>query len=98
MTKCPDCAKENMFESLFCKDCGRCLLAPDPQKVQWATVTQPEQRKMPEALDIYDGEIVRNSKLAWLEPSHLTVAPVILLLLNILVVLLVAKLIMYITS
>ena len=98
MTNCPDCTQENMFESLFCKHCGRCLLAPDPQKIQWATVTQTEQRKMPDALDIYNGAMVKNLKLARLEPSQLTVAPVILLLLNILVVLLVAKLIMYITS
>ncbi len=41
MRKCPDCAEENMNESLFCKRCGRCLLPPDPIKIDLSNSQSP---------------------------------------------------------
>ena len=64
MRKCPDCAEENINESLFCKHCGRCLLAPDPEKSQWSTATHTEHHKTHESIDFYDGHIVKNSRVA----------------------------------
>jgi hypothetical protein len=88
MTKCPVCAEENINESLFCKHCGRCLLAPDPEKGQWSTATHTEHQKTHESIDLYDGHIVKNSRLASLKRGQ-QVAPAVigrwLLLLNLLV-------------
>jgi hypothetical protein len=41
MRKCPDCAEENINESLFCKRCGRCLLPPDPTKIDLSNSRSP---------------------------------------------------------
>ena len=41
MRKCPDCAEENISESLFCKRCGRCLLPPDPIKIDLSNSQSP---------------------------------------------------------
>jgi len=41
MRKCPDCAEENINESLFCKHCGRCLLPPDPIKIDLSNSRSP---------------------------------------------------------
>lgn len=41
MRKCPDCAEENINESLFCKRCGRCLLPPDPIKIDLSNSQSP---------------------------------------------------------
>ena len=101
MIKCPDCAEENIFESLFCEHCGRCLLAPDPAKVHWSTVTHTERPKPREGIDFYDGPVKGNSRLARLERGHQTATPVIaggLLLLNLLVIFLVAQIMIYLTS
>jgi len=46
MRKCPNCAEENNFESLFCKQCGHCLLAPDPERIQWS-ITHPQEPILP---------------------------------------------------
>jgi hypothetical protein len=98
MRKCPDCAEENISESLFCKHCGRCLLTPDPEKIQWSIATHTEHHKTREGIDLYDGHIIKNSRVARLVVrSHQTVPPVIggwLLLLNILVVIFVAEIVM----
>ena len=42
MRKCPDCAEENINESLFCKRCGRCLLPPDPIKIDLSNSRSPD--------------------------------------------------------
>ena len=42
MRKCPDCAEENIIESLFCKRCGRCLLPPDPIKIDLPNSRSPD--------------------------------------------------------
>ena len=42
MRKCPDCAEENINESLFCKRCGRCLLPPDPIKIDLSNSGSPD--------------------------------------------------------
>jgi hypothetical protein len=97
MSKCPDCAEENINESLFCKHCGRCLLAPDPEKVQRSTVTHIEHHKIHEGVYLYDGQTENNSRVVRLERSHHTVPPVIvgwLLFLSTLVVIFVADIVM----
>jgi hypothetical protein len=100
MIKCPDCAEENIYESLFCKHCGRCLLAPDPEKVHWWTVTYTDQPKIHEEIDFSDSQIVTDSRTARLKPSYQAVPPVIggwLLVLNVLVIIFVAEIVMYLT-
>ena len=42
MRKCPDCAEENINENLFCKRCGRCLLPPDPIKIDLSNSQSPD--------------------------------------------------------
>ena len=99
MKKCPDCAVENLNESLFCKYCGRCLLVPDPEKVQRSTVTNIEQHKIFEGIDFYEGHIVKSSGAARLEPRHQTEPSIVgrwLLLLNFLVFILVSVIASYI--
>ena len=96
MRKCPDCAEENTFESLFCKHCGRCLLAPNPEAAQLSTATPIEHHKADEGIDFYDGHIVRNSGVARPKRRHRTKPAVIeawLLLLNLLVFILMAYII-----
>jgi hypothetical protein len=101
MTKCLSCAEENAFESLFCKHCGRCLLSPDPEKVQWSTSRPIEPQITPELVQLYDGLIARNAIAANLERSSPPATSVIVggfLLLNVLVILLVAQLVLYLTG
>lgn len=64
MRKCPDCAEENINESLFCKHCGRCLLAPNPEKGRRSTVMLIEHHTIPEGIDLHDGHIVKKSRFA----------------------------------
>jgi hypothetical protein len=101
MRKCPDCAEENINESLFCKHCGRCLLAPDPEMDQWSTATHTEHHKTHEGIDFYDGHIVKNSRVASLKSRHQTVPSVIggrLLLLNLLVIILMSGIVSILMS
>jgi hypothetical protein len=101
MRKCPDCAEENINESLFCKHCGRCLLAPDVEEGQWSTATHLEPQKTHEGIDFYDGHTVKNSKVASLKRRHQTGLSVIrgwLLLLNLLVFILMSEIARYIVS
>jgi hypothetical protein len=42
MRKCPNCAEENITESLFCKRCGRVLLPPDPIKIDLSNSQSPD--------------------------------------------------------
>ena len=91
MRKCPNCAEDNISESLFCKHCGRCLLAPEPEKGQWSTTTHTEHHKTHESTDFSDGHIVKNSRVARLERMQKTAPSVVggwLLVLNSLVLIL----------
>jgi len=101
MRKCPDCAEENINESLFCKHCGRCLLAPDPERGQRSTATHTEHHETYESIDLYDGHIVKNSRVASLKGRQQTVPAVIqrwLLLLNLAVFILMFEIVRYIVS
>jgi hypothetical protein len=101
MIKCPDCAEENINESLFCKHCGRCLLAPDPERVQWSTAIHIEDYKTDEGIDFHDGHIVKNSSVARQKGRQQT-APVgiggWILVLNLLVFILISEIARYIIS
>ena len=100
MRKCPDCAEENIYESLFCKHCGRCLLAPDPEEVRWSSIaTYTEPAKTPQGINFDDVQIVKNSRVAWLQPRQKTAPAVFawrLLLLNLLAFLLIIEIARYI--
>jgi hypothetical protein len=101
MRKCPGCAEENIYESLFCKHCGRCLLAPDPEEVRWsiATAAYTEPAKTSEGIDFDAIQIVKNSRVAWLQPRQQTAPAVFarrLLLLNLLAFLLIIEIVRYI--
>lgn len=101
MRKCPDCADENINESLFCKHCGRCLLAPDPEKSQWSRATHTEQPQTQEGIVFYDGAIVKNSRVAWLMPRQQTSPALVakwLFLLNFLALILMSQIASYIVS
>ena len=99
MRKCPDCAEENINESLFCKHCGRCLLAPDPEEGQRSTAAQIEHPKTHEGIDFDDGPIVKNLGVLRLKRRH-QIAPAViqgwLLLLNLLVFILMSEIVRYI--
>jgi hypothetical protein len=101
MRKCPDCAEENISESLFCKHCGRCLLAPDPEEGQRSTTTHTEHHKTREGIDFHEGHIVKKSRVASLKRRHQTEPSVIegwLLVLNLLVFILMYEIARYIIS
>jgi uncharacterized membrane protein YvbJ len=101
MRKCPNCAEENINESLFCKHCGRCLLAPDPEEGQRSTAMYTERHKTPEGIDFYDGHILKKSRVARLKRRYQTEPSVIvgwLLLLNLLVFTLMSEIARYIVS
>jgi hypothetical protein len=96
MRKCPDCAEENIYESLFCKHCGRCLLAPDPEEVQRSIVTQIEHHKTHEGIDFGDGPMVKNSGVLRFKGRHQippSVIQVWLVLLNLLVFILMSEIV-----
>ena len=99
MKKCPDCAEENMNESLFCKNCGRCLLAPDPEQVQRSIATQIEQPQTHESIEFDEGHIVKNLGALRLRRKH-QIPPSILqgwlLILNLLVFILMSEIVRYI--
>ena len=98
MRKCPDCADENNLESLFCKQCGRCLLAPDPERVQWSIASYTEVPKAPEHIDFFEAPIetipivTLLKRRFQLEPSLTTTW---LLLLNLLVLILMYEIVRY---
>ena len=99
MRKCPNCAKENINESLFCENCGRCLLVPDPAEGQWATATHTEHYEIPEGIPFYDGHRIKTSGVGWPMRRHPTRPSVIvgwLLLLNLLVCFLMSEIAKYI--
>jgi uncharacterized membrane protein YvbJ len=99
MRKCPDCAEENINENLFCKHCGRCLLAPDPEEVQRSTATQIEPHQTHEGIDFDDGHIEKNLGLLRLKRRPQIAPSVIqvwLLLLNLLVFILMSEIVRYI--
>jgi|GEM_PF-5208165 hypothetical protein len=99
MRRCPDCAEENINESLFCKHCGRCLLAPDPEEGQRSTATQIEPHKTHEGIDFDDVHLVKNAGVLRLKRRHQIAPSVIqgwLLLLNFLVFILMSEIVRYI--
>jgi hypothetical protein len=99
MRKCPDCAGENINESLFCKHCGRCLLAPDPEDGLWSTGTQIEHHKTQEVIDFDDAHVVKNTGALRLRRRHQIAPSVIqawLLLLNLLAFVLMSEIVKYI--
>lgn len=101
MRKCPDCAEENINESLFCKQCGRCLLSPDPEEGPRSTVTHREDHTTREGIDFHEGDIVKKSRVASLRIRQHTVPSVIgewILFLNLLVFFLLAEIAIYIFS
>ena len=101
MRKCPGCAEENLNETLFCKHCGCCLLAPDPEYGQWSTATHTEHYGTPEGIDFNDGHIVKKSGVARLTRRHQTAPSVIigwLLLLNLLGFALISEILKYVFS
>jgi hypothetical protein len=97
MRKCPDCAEENISESLFCKHCGHCLLAPDPEVIRWSLATHTEQQTTPEGIDFNDGHLVKKSRPVALRirrPREPFVIGGWLLLLNFLVLTLMSYIVM----
>jgi hypothetical protein len=89
MRKCPNCAEENINESLFCKHCGRCLLAPDPETGHWSIAMHTEDHTTREGIGFYVGNVVNKSSVARIKRRHQTGPSVIggwLLLLNLLVI------------
>ena len=70
MRKCPKCAQENTNEKLFCKHCGRCLIAPEPEAIRRSAVVHTEQYQKPNAIDFYYGHVARNSGVATLKRKH----------------------------
>lgn len=101
MKKCPDCAEENINESLFCKHCGRCLLAPDPEKGQWSITMHTEDYKIHEGIDLDNGHMVKNSGFGRLKRRQQTAPAVIqrwLLLLNLLVLVLMSQILFILMS
>jgi hypothetical protein len=91
MRKCPNCAEENISESLFCKHCGRCLLAPEPEKLQLSIAMQTGHHETGAGIEFCDGPMEENSRVARLKRRHPTAPSVIggrILLLNLLVLVL----------
>lgn len=62
MKKCPDCAEENINENLFCKRCGRCLLPPDPIKIDLLNSRSPDA----------GSPVVREELQLWIQRSAAT--------------------------
>ncbi len=95
MRKCPNCAEENLYESLFCKHCGYCLLPPEPEKVHWSIAKHTEHPKTHKGIDLDVRQIVENSRVARLKRRRRAVPSVFgvgILLLNMLVIILISQL------
>jgi hypothetical protein len=102
MTKCPNCAQENMNESLFCKHCGRCLLEPDPEVVQRLIAMPTEHDETPEAIAFSDGYLVEQPRAARLMVGRHQTAPGViqgrLLVLNLLVLIFMFEMVRHIIT
>jgi hypothetical protein len=99
MRKCPDCAEENISESLFCKHCGRCLLAPEPEEGLRSRATQTEHQETPEGIDFHDVAIIKKSRVYTLKRRDQTAPSVIggwVLLVNLIAFILIAEIVSYI--
>jgi hypothetical protein len=92
MRKCPDCAEENTNEILFCKRCGRCLLAPNPEKLQPLTATQTEHYQILEDIAVYDGSIETKTRPLRLRRQETELSVILgwLFILNLLIIILVS--------
>jgi|SRR5215217_4089260 len=96
MRKCPNCAEENVNESLFCKQCGRCLLAPNPKEFQRSTTMHTKPYETPEGIAFYDAHRVEKSSVLRLKRSHQTEPSVIvgwIMLLNLVVFVLMSQIV-----
>lgn len=94
MRKCPNCAEENVYENLFCKHCGYCLLSPEPEKVHWSIAAHKEHHKTRESVDFDVRQIVENSRVVSLKRRRRIVPSVFgvgLILLNVLVIILISQ-------
>ena len=94
MRKCPNCAEENMYESLFCKHCGYCLLPPEPEKAHWSIVSHAEYDKSREGIDFDTGQIIENSRVASIKRRRRAAPSVFgvgIILLNVLVIILISQ-------
>jgi len=101
MSKCLDCAEENINDSLFCKRCGRFLLLPDPIKGQQSADTNIEHHKTSEGIDLTDSLLVRKSGAARImrrRRDELSVYRKPLMLLNLLGVILITHIIVALMS
>lgn len=101
MRKCPNCAEQNINENLFCKNCGRCLLTPDPEEVKQLTAMYTEHHKTREGIDFYDHHRIKKSRVYTLKRRHQTAPSVIqgrLLLVNLLVLVLMSQIAIYIVN
>ena len=94
MRKCPNCAEENVYESLFCKHCGFCLLPPEPERVRWSIATHTEHHQTHEGIDLDVRQIVESSRVANLKRRRRAVPSVFgvgIILLNVIVIILVSQ-------
>jgi hypothetical protein len=101
MRKCPDCAQENSSEILFCKHCGRCLLAPDPAESQRPTATLIEDLTTPEGIGFHDLAILNKSRVYTLKRKPQMAPSVVgglILLMNLLAFILMFEIVRYIVS
>ena len=98
MKICPVCAEENSIDSLFCKGCGRCLLAPDPEVVPQIKAMPVQHQELREVSEFYHEPITKPSgthalkRKEGLEPAVMTRR---LLFLNLLAIALVVQIVSY---
>jgi hypothetical protein len=102
MKKCPNCAEENIFESLFCKHCGRCLLSPDPEVVKWSIATEIELHKTQDGLDFHEDHLAKKPVVVYSPKRRPQTRPAViegwLLLLNLLGFILMFEIVRYIVT
>jgi len=99
MRKCSNCAEENINESLFCINCGRCLLTPNPEEVQQPMARPTAHYITPEGIDFYDAHRVKKWRYGEAKRRRQMEPSVILgwlLLLNLLVLIVMSEIARYI--
>jgi uncharacterized membrane protein YvbJ len=100
MRKCPNCAEVNINESLFCKHCGHCLMAPDPEEARRSAAAQTEHPKLHEGIDFHDSPIAKKSRVYGLKRRPQTAPSVIggwVLILNMLAFFLMSEIVYLVT-
>ena len=101
MRKCPDCAEENMNDSLFCKHCGRCLLTPEPEMVQLSTAAHTGHPETLKDITFADHPIAKKAMVYSLKRRHHprpSVTQGWLLLMNSLIFILMFEIVRYMVS